>query len=228
MQAAFHTHLGPLVHGILAAVDDDPPGLLLRLPVCLLVDAADAVDAAAAVSGPFAAACADAVLPTLLKHLTVPDITVAAVFGLGVCARAGTPAAIDPLLGQVLTVLLACVGADAKTFRALAVDEEEVDMDELRGNALSSLLKVCLYPYLGLSPTSFLSRLSLSVWLGGGISSFSCLSTYTTPAGGGVSRRGAGSQGASQTLSSPTQLPLSLAPDPTPPPALPRSPPLLL
>ena len=160
MQAAFHTHLGQLVHGILAAVDDDPPGLLLRLPVCLLVDAADAVDvdAAASVSGPFAAACADAVLPTLLKHLTVPDITVAAVFGLGVCARVGSPAAIDPLLGQVLSVLLACVGADAKTFRALAVDEEEVDMDELRGNALSSLLKVCL------SPTLFsLVALSLSL-----------------------------------------------------------------
>ena len=78
VQRAFQTHLGGLIHGILGAIVSAgaaSPGLLLRLPVCLLLEGAEAVP-----SGPFPTACADNVLPALLTHVASPEVTVAAVY----------------------------------------------------------------------------------------------------------------------------------------------------
>jgi hypothetical protein len=109
------------------ATNEHNPPLLSLLPICTLIDTIEFMPSNAR-------AGTELVLPLLLANL----------YGIGVCAMHGG-AAFDKSCGFAIKALLGAAGADPETAQALALPEDEVDMDIVRDNAVSSLFKIAVF-----------------------------------------------------------------------------------
>ena len=115
----------------------ESPSMLMMFPICVLLDIIEH-------SPSSAEECSAIILPSLFTYLTSTDLTVSCTYGLGVCAMYGGTC-FDQYCGKAVSVLLSLTGADTAGLRALSINEEEIDMDSVKDNAYSSLLKISIF-----------------------------------------------------------------------------------
>ena len=118
------------------AKKENPP-MLMMFPICVLLNIIEYVPS-------YAQECSSRLLPSLFSYISHPDLTIYCLFGFGVCAMFGGHE-FDPVCGQAVSVLLGAAGADESAQAQLALDLNEINVDNMKDNVYSSLFKIAIY-----------------------------------------------------------------------------------
>ena len=121
--------------GILAKKEN--PSMLMMFPICILLNIIEYVPS-------YAQECSSRLIPFLFSYISHSDLTIYCVYGFGVCAMFGG-LEFDSVCGQAVSILLGAAGADQSAQAKLALNLNEINVDNMKDNVYSSLFKIAIY-----------------------------------------------------------------------------------